>query len=373
MGRTVDRGGGRRERRRTRLAVGALAAAVTVVLGLGIASVLVIPTWLHPPLTDQQRTEAATPRGKDRLAAEDARRQRQNETRSMLLQATGVLLLLTSASVGAYLTGRQLHLSRQGQVTERFTRAVDQLGNDTLDVRLGGIYALERIAHDSSDDRDTIVEVLSAFIREHAPSNRDPGSTTGSAQPAQPLVRRTLTADVQAALTVLGRSSRPGIAIPDLRGANLEGADLMGADLGNAALRGAVLRNAILWGANLVGADLMEADLRRANLASAVLRAVVLEGADLRDADLQDADLRNAHLLGADLRGALLRATVLRNAYLGNADLRGVDLRGADLEGAVLWDADLEGALGIPDSHPGAQPAANAADSSPPHNVVADD
>jgi hypothetical protein len=45
-----------------------------------------------------------------------------------------------------------------------------QLGNDTLAVRLSGIYALERITHDSPRDRDeaTIVEVPSAFVRVHS-------------------------------------------------------------------------------------------------------------------------------------------------------------------------------------------------------------
>jgi Pentapeptide repeats (8 copies) len=36
---------------------------------------------------------------------------------------------------------------------------------DTCKIRLGGIYALERIARDSPRDQPTVVEVLSAFIR----------------------------------------------------------------------------------------------------------------------------------------------------------------------------------------------------------------
>jgi hypothetical protein len=43
---------------------------------------------------------------------------------------------------------RERELSRSAQLAERFTRAVDQLGKsgpEHLDVRLGGIYALEQI------------------------------------------------------------------------------------------------------------------------------------------------------------------------------------------------------------------------------------
>ena len=59
-------------------------------------------------------------------------------------------------------------LTEQGQVTDRYTKAIEQLGSDKLDVRVGGIYALERIARDSKTDHPTVMEVLAAFIREHS-------------------------------------------------------------------------------------------------------------------------------------------------------------------------------------------------------------
>jgi hypothetical protein len=53
-------------------------------------------------------------------------------------------------------------------VTERYTKAIEQLGSDKLDIRIGGIYALERIARDSARDHPTVIEVLAAFAREHS-------------------------------------------------------------------------------------------------------------------------------------------------------------------------------------------------------------
>jgi hypothetical protein len=92
---------------------------------------------------------------------------------------TAVLAVLGGAlaAIGAVYTHRSFELSRQshelnrqGQITERFTRAVDQLGNrDSVDIRLGGIYALERIGRESRDDHGPIVEILTAYVREHAP------------------------------------------------------------------------------------------------------------------------------------------------------------------------------------------------------------
>jgi hypothetical protein len=89
----------------------------------------------------------------------------QNDVRTTLLQGLGGVVLL----MGAYFTYRQLRTAREGQITERYTRVIDQLGHAQLDVRLGGIYALERIARDSSADHATIGEVLTAFVRSHAP------------------------------------------------------------------------------------------------------------------------------------------------------------------------------------------------------------
>ena len=37
-------------------------------------------------------------------------------------------------------------VAQEGQITERFTRAIEQLGSDKIAIRLGGIYALERVA-----------------------------------------------------------------------------------------------------------------------------------------------------------------------------------------------------------------------------------
>src|SRR3954451_16034447 len=83
-----------------------------------------------------------------------------NGARVATLQAiTGLALV-----VGTYGTWRrlgineeELRVTRDGQVTERFGRSIDQLGLDKLDVRLGGIYGLERIARNSASDRDSIV------------------------------------------------------------------------------------------------------------------------------------------------------------------------------------------------------------------------
>ncbi|MEV0645497.1 pentapeptide repeat-containing protein [Phytomonospora sp. NPDC050363] len=189
--------------------------------------------------------------------------------RGALLQAVaGALLVLGGLTAWRQmLIARQSHhLSRRTAVTEAFSRAVEQLGTagESTAVRLGGVYALDRIAEDDPRERGRIAEILAAFIREHGAAGQVPR-------------------DVSAAVTVLCGRDWPS------------GADLAGIGLAGRRLAGARLRSAALAGADLSGADLRRADL---------------SGADLSGADLRRAQLARADLSGAELAGALLSGAV---------------------------------------------------------------
>lgn len=51
------------------------------------------------------------------------------------------------------------------RITDLYTKAVDQIGSDKAPVRLGGLYALERLAQDNPSQRQTIVNVICAYLR----------------------------------------------------------------------------------------------------------------------------------------------------------------------------------------------------------------
>jgi Pentapeptide repeats (8 copies) len=296
-----------RRRRAWRLA-GAGLPVLGLLVVLLLACVLWIPKWLYPSLTD---TELQNVSDADKVQElKGARLKLQNDARTTLLQALGALLVLTGAGVGASMTLRQvratrdqitetatasynqLKLSEQGQITDRYTKAIDQLDNQkALAVRLGGLYALERIAHDSPDDRATIAEVLCAYART-APrlepparpakdnylsvADAAPAGTPAEKPPSSSLTVRA--PDVQAAVTILGRwQERLGERPPvldlygaDLQGADLGGAQLQGANLGNAQLQDTLLGNAQLQGANLGNAQLQGAFLDGAELQGAL-------------------------------------------------------------------------------------------------------
>jgi hypothetical protein len=250
-----------------------LARIAAVVLALAIAWVLFVPIA-------------------DWLAHQDVGSAAGTLHETALDNARGRLLTLGAGLLAAgalWFTARNFLLSREGHVTDRYTKAIEQLGSDKLGVRIGGIYALERVARDSDRDHPTVMEVLTAFIREHSHGKWLP-SGTGD-QKREPSIRP----DVQAAVTVVGRRD----AKQDIRPIDLTGADL---------------RRAIIARADLTRANLLRADLTGANLASANLTGAHLVSADLTGAGLMSANLAGADLTGADVNGA----------YLGGADLTGV-------------------------------------------------
>jgi uncharacterized protein YjbI with pentapeptide repeats len=295
--------------------------AATLVI---LACVLAIPQWLvRWELGEPARTLKAADKAKAI-----------NDVRTTLLQGIGGVVIL----LGAYVTYRQLQTSREGQVTERFTRAIDQLGHGELDVRIGGIYALERIANDSPDDRATIAEVLTAFVRGHAPwPPRLPRQYVADAPIEQVPELQVRSPDVQAALTVLARRQPP----PKLEGR----LDLHATDLRKASLFEANLERASLIGARLQGATLTGAQLQGANLQDAQLQGTFLAFAQLQKAFLMNVQLQGAYLIGAQFQGAVLSGAQLQGATLSGAQLQGVSLGGAQLQKASLSGAQLQGAL----------------------------
>ena len=237
-----------------------------------------------------------------------------------------------------------LTTARDGQITERYTKAIghlgaiDQLGNPAIEIRLGGIYALERISNESEKDYWQIMEILTAYVRKNSPIVNGNSNNQNK-----------VSFDIQAILTVIGRCKYSFNAGEDKR-LNLRGTFLQDADLFMANLEGAELNSADLSGAHLVMANLSGADLVMANLSDASLDEAHLEGAELSQAHLEGAELSDAYLSDADLSDTNLRG----------ANLFGVDLRGANLNRAnnltidqlskvkTLYEAELDDELLIP-------------------------
>ena len=257
----------------------------------------------------------------DALPAGDMRLERQREI--VQLQSDNLSKIWTTIvqavvgvvlAVGAVATWRNLRVAQEGQITNRFTQAIDQLGamkdkEPNIEVRLGGIYALERIARDSPRDHWTIMEVLTAYVRENARWS-PPSSIEADIVRSEGVVdaheRPLLHTDVQAILTVLGRrdvSYDQPLAMEDIPSTDA-GKQL---DLDDTFRRERL--------------DLHLTDLRRARLVNARLEGAYLNGANLVGANLRGAHLESALLWDADLQHAYLSGTSFKGAHLDRADL----------------------------------------------------
>jgi hypothetical protein len=258
--------------------------------GLAALAGIILAVWTLPSLLYGDVSQASP----------DTRLQATSGFRTALVAGLAGLAALGSLAMAT----RTHRLTQQGQITERYTKAIEQLGSDKLDVRLGGIYALERIAKDSRRDLPTVVEVLSAFVREHSDSvhtdsepsvakvlitflqnDREPAGERQS-NVKQSHNKPNPSTDVRAALAVLGRlPSLPDGPQPDLTNARLADAHLRGMTLKSFRLRGTVLPQANLALADLQRADLREADLQEANLQGARLQGAFLSGVQLQGAE----------------------------------------------------------------------------------------
>lgn len=200
---------------------------------------------------------------------------------------------------GLYSAWRQLlateesqKIARDGQLTERFTRAIQQLGDSSVTIRLGGIYALERIAQDSERDHWTIIEVLVAFVEEKSRCEVEQ-------VPDEP---ESVPRDVQAALTVVGRRIRT--YEKERQHLRLSEVDLREVRLPDAHFEGIHFSFAHLDEAFLAGAHLEDALFDQVKMQRATLVDAHLERAVFIDVDLTNAWLERAHIDGTDLSGA---------------------------------------------------------------------
>lgn len=279
-----------------------------------------IPNWNSP-------NSVTDPREKEELA---------NANRDMalrVLQTLGGLGFIATA----FLAWRNLQLTEDQQVSNRFGQAVKMLADEELEVRLGGIYLLERIAKDSREDHPVVMEVLTAFIREKTKNpptqavasfalvsllpDNIPSSTP---EPESPEFA-SCPQDIQSALTVIGRREvKYDVRSVDLVRVNLQGASLDNANLKRSELSGANLQGASLFNVNLKGSELFGANLQGASLFRANLQGASLVRANLQKAWLLSANLQRVSLTRANLRGAEIYGVNLKKAELCETNLQDI-------------------------------------------------
>lgn len=304
---------------------------ITAYVSIAIASI-----WLGPDFLVSRTNGADTLTGVERQTAVASARQ------SVLLAAGGGLALITlivTVSRDAIARGRAQQ-ERNEKVSTQFTEAITQLADGShLPIRLGGIYALERIATDSATHRLGALAVLTQYIREHgrAPENADEDR---SVRPdvktaAEVVARLTATAPSPQALS-LDEANLFGV---DLRRANLSSWSLASFEALEANLSEALLVDVRTGNIRLSGANLTKANLSRGDFFSGSFNNATLFRVNAEEAEFKYGQMHGAVLSFAKLKGADFTRATLTEANFHQADLTSAVLAGADLSGAQLRTA----------------------------------
>lgn len=318
-------------------------------VGFFLVAATLFAVWKVPHLlTESIKTKSG---GADvsEFELEEKRLKLLDDSRKTVATVIGGLFVI----IGAVFTFSNYELSSEGQYTNRFSTAVVLLKDADVSVRLGGLYALERVAKDSPKDHKVIMEILAAYIRERSKAQKEEfekkkiadtnktqsDQTDQSNQPESNVNFADYEAvnsyrmhekfedvmppaDVQAAIEIISRRKQENDAKDfafDFTGANLikaslsnnhlpklilDGANLKGANFADSQLNDvrafntnlsftkfyrARLYSADFYGANLVGARFDEAELNWANFSNADLNFASFEFTDLSDARLKDS------------------------------------------------------------------------------------
>ncbi len=250
---------------------------------------------------------------------------------TLLITLLGVLLTL----IRNLLIRQQNRIDEERIVTEQISRAVEQMGaykqsvheksyEPNIEVRLGGLYSLQRIMKDSPKDEETIAKIFYAYVRENAKKIKIKIKTGIMDTPPRE--------DVQAALDIMGQFNKEwkkqGKEIPLDSRINLSRSSLAKYSFANMDLS-----NAILEDADLSGVELEKISLSGINLSNADLSGAYLYGIDFTDADLS----------GANLSGASLYHVYFTSAYLPGLVLSNTGLYDSSFRDAILYDVDLSG------------------------------
>ncbi len=187
------------------------------------------------------------------------------------------------------------------------------INEPNLEMRIGAIYALERIARDSIRDHAQIVEILCAYIRQNAPCIELVPKTIPEQRVTPPL-------DIQTIITVLGRRSKEGKIKEfetkfrlDLRNCELSGVNFENGDFSAAMFHSTKFEGAILNSTKLIGTQMFSANLRFATFWDANLT-----GARLDEATVSPTNKFNS-LNRAILRGTCLYGTDMSNVFMATA------------------------------------------------------
>ncbi len=224
-----------------------------------------------------------------------------------IIAAAGAIIGYTIAIARNLISDNQNKISEQGRIAEQISRAIDQIGaykqnfednkdnKPNIEARVGGIYSLERIAKDSDDDYEKIMDILCAYVRVRALKKY-----------------KAIREDIQAAIDVLGTKKKFLLFWNrDKFRVNLENCNLSGYRFSNLNFNtytntssGAIFDKGKFEKALFYKTDLSYASFDNTILNKAYFDATILKWARFAGADCGGTIFKGTYVHGADFSKA---------------------------------------------------------------------
>ena len=226
---------------------------------------------------------------------------------------------------------KQADAAQQSLRNERYQKGAEMLGSNVLSVRLGGIYALHRLAEEHPNEYHIqIMNLFCAFIRD--PSNALQSDGTLKREVDKPSTRE----DVQSALQMIFERSEERIALErdvefylEFDRADLRYLDLWTGDLSGSSLMYTDLSFTTLWRVKISHTHLWETKM----CCTTLLPKVDLKGATLFKVKLNRSYLVGTNFTNATLLNVDMSDTKLSRVNMAQATLIAVNISGADFTG----------------------------------------
>jgi uncharacterized protein YjbI with pentapeptide repeats len=277
------------------------------------------------------------------------------------------------------------------------TAVIEEITAPNIEVRVGAILALERLAKNNLGFHVQIMQILCTYIRANAPAKgaapvrdfplkaEEQDGPWGDDQidrlnawrthMTQALANATPREDITTAMQVIGRRTARQREIEAESGKGGKG-DAFAFDIPcpeppqppedfaayeqrldawkqpldayqgyRLDLRHTNLQKLDMSGLNFAGARFDAAQMQGGNLFRARMQGARLSRAQMQGAWLSGAQMQGAWLEGAQMQGALLNAAQMQGAWLNAAQMKGAWLTSAQMQGALLEEAQMQGAL----------------------------
>ena len=250
--------------------------------------------------------------------------------------------LIIGGFLGLYLAIKRVKITESGQITDRYSKAIEQLGDrENVSVRIGGLYALQRIAKDSEADLPTIQNVIANFIRrppykvievtedshsEDVPKHRDCPDLHVAIEIFQSL---------RSEKYPLPHLQRSNLSFFDLQKINFSGLNMDQSSFDHSFLAQVSFDNCQLQFANFSYSDLTEVTIKNSNIFRGIFSNSITRWNYFKNSNLQATFWTNCQLESAVFQLCNLNLAHLSDSHLKYTDFKNSHISWVDFPGNI--------------------------------------